>query len=610
MFRSLTLLPLCAVAAAQEAPSSLENMQRLIESAKPLASTLLRVRVREDLRTAIRLPIPETPAGADLRIGAKLVTLVRVVWWRHFEAAAMQPWVDILEFGTPAAAAKVFNDGRQAHSGMPAAGFFLFLTSAAPAGRSAVCAVVQPQRWLFSVCAAAPFTIDFDQNPAEERRQIAGWVDLVARTLENVVRQAIDPRVVTYVPSASPDPDEVRMLRVAGFARLWSEVRQNFVFLDQRPELDWDAVLERYLPDVIAAKSQAGYIAVLKRVMALLRDGHSGIMALDDRDTPAVRIESIEGKPVVIAVAATAEMEASGVRPGMEVVEVDGRPAAKVIEDEYQYVTASTTQDRDARAFSLVLAGPSGSTAAVRLRGTDGELREARMARNLGSVRRSAPWTQRPPLEFRMLEGGVAYVAANTFGSDAAVKEFDRIFPQILGAKGLIIDVRNNGGGSSDIGFALIARLIDTPVTQTSVWRTRDYRPVYRAWNRPMPLFEGGDSGVVEPRGERPFTGPVAVLIGPNTYSAAEDFLVPLKMSGRAKLVGTATGGSTGQPLIVEVYGAYARICTKWDRMPDGTEFVGVGVQPDVRVEPTRQAIAAGRDVVLERAVQVLSGTR
>lgn len=522
----------------------------------------------------------------------------------------MQPWVDILEFETPAAAAKTFNDGRQPHSGMPAPGFFLFLTSAAPAGRSAVCALVQPQRWLFSVCTAASFVIGFNQNSAEERKQIAVWVNLVTRTLENVVRQAIDPKVVTYVPTASPTADEVRMLRLAGFARLWSEVRQNFVFLDQRPDVDWDTVLERYLPQVMAAKSQAEYISVLKRVMALLRDGHSGIMASDDRDIPAVRIESIDGKPVVTAVATTAEMEASGVRPGMEVLEVDGRPAAKVIEDEYQYVAASTAQDRDARAFPLVLAGPSGSTVAVRLRAKDGELREVRLTRNLASVRRSAAWTQRPPLEFRLLEGGVAYVAANTFGSDAVVKEFDRVFPQILGAKGLIIDVRNNGGGSSDIGYALIARLIDKPITQTSVWRTRDYRPVFRAWNRPMPLFDGGDSGIVEPRGERPFTGPLTVLIGPNTYSAAEDFLVPLKMTGRAKLVGIATGGSTGQPLVVEVYGAYARICTKWDRMPDGTEFVGVGVQPDVRVEPTRDAIAAGRDEVLERAVEVVTGTR
>ena len=208
-----------------------------------------------------------------------------------------------------------------------------------------------------------------------------------------------------------------------------------------------------------------------------------------------------------------------------------------------------------------------------------------------------------------MMENDVAYVSANTFGSDAVVKEFDQVFPQILGAKALIIDVRNNGGEAAN-GYSLIARLIDKPVTQTSVWRTRDYRPVFRAWNRPMPLFEGGDSGVVEPRGERPFRGPVAVLIGPNTYSAAEDFLVPLKMSGRARLVGTPTGGSTGQPLIVEVYGAYARICTKWDRMPDGTRVCGGGRATGCPCGLTRQAIAAGRDPVLERAVQVLRGTR
>jgi hypothetical protein len=48
MFRSLTLLSLCAIAAAQEAPSSLQNMQQLIESGKPLASVLLSVGLREE----------------------------------------------------------------------------------------------------------------------------------------------------------------------------------------------------------------------------------------------------------------------------------------------------------------------------------------------------------------------------------------------------------------------------------------------------------------------------------------------------------------------------------------------------------------------------------
>jgi C-terminal processing protease CtpA/Prc len=108
------------------------------------------------------------------------------------------------------------------------------------------------------------------------------------------------------------------------------------------------------------------------------------------------------------------------------------------------------------------------------------------------------------------------------------------------------------------------------------------------------------------PRGERPYLGPVVVLVGPRTFSAAEDFLVAIVQSGRAKLVGAPSGGSTGQPLSVSLYRAQARICTKWDRFADGREFVGVGVQPDVVVLPTREDVAEHRDPVLARAIAIL----
>jgi len=56
----------------------------------------------------------------------------------------------------------------------------------------------------------------------------------------------------------------------------------------------------------------------------------------------------------------------------------------------------------------------------------------------------------------------------------------------------------------------------------------------------------------------------------------------------------------------VETGGGGARICTKWDTYPDGREFVGIGCIPNVEVNPTRADIAAGRDVVLEKARAVL----
>ena len=96
------------------------------------------------------------------------------------------------------------------------------------------------------------------------------------------------------------------------------------------------------------------------------------------------------------------------------------------------------------------------------------------------------------------------------------------------------------------------------------------------------------------------------VLTSARTYSAAEDFAVAFDTMQRGRIVGEATGGSTGQPLIVALPGgAMARICTKRDTYSDGREFVGVGVQPEVVVHPTVADFRAGRDTVLEAALKL-----
>ena len=74
--------------------------------------------------------------------------------------------------------------------------------------------------------------------------------------------------------------------------------------------------------------------------------------------------------------------------------------------------------------------------------------------------------------------------------------------------------------------------------------------------------------------------------------------------------MGEPTCGSTGQPLEFSLYGATARVCTKWDRFPDGTEFVGVGIVPDVQAARTKNDVVSGRDAVLETAVELASRHR
>ncbi len=75
----------------------------------------------------------------------------------------------------------------------------------------------------------------------------------------------------------------------------------------------------------------------------------------------------------------------------------------------------------------------------------------------------------------------------------------------------------------------------------------------------------------------------------------------------RGLIVGEATGGSTGQPLVFKLPGGgSARICVKRDTYPDGHAFVGKGIPPGIEVKITVADIRAGKDPVFERAVREL----
>ncbi len=111
----------------------------------------------------------------------------------------------------------------------------------------------------------------------------------------------------------------------------------------------------------------------------------------------------------------------------------------------------------------------------------------------------------------------------------------------------------------------------------------------------------------VTPPAADAYQGRVAILADGGCFSACEDFVMPFKDNGRALIVGETTGGSTGQPLVVDLGdGMQAIVGSKHEMFPDGSPFEGVGIRPDVEVAPSVDDIRAGRDVVLEAAKQRL----
>ena len=198
------------------------------------------------------------------------------------------------------------------------------------------------------------------------------------------------------------------------------------------------------------------------------------------------------------------------------------------------------------------------------------------------------------------------YVNLPSFMTNQVVKDFEQIFPRVQKAKGLIVDIRHNHGGNSGNGDAIISMLTDKPI-KGLLWKTPENVAAFRIWAEIKEQWQEVRQEPVTPRRKDPFLGPVIMLTGPETFSAAEDFVVLLHASERATVVGERTGGSTGDSLIIDLPGdVTAHVCTAHATYPDGREFVGVGVIPDVEVHPTAVDIATDRDVVLEKGVALL----
>lgn len=165
-------------------------------------------------------------------------------------------------------------------------------------------------------------------------------------------------------------------------------------------------------------------------------------------------------------------------------------------------------------------------------------------------------------------------------------------------AKGLIIDVRFNGGGSDALAGDLAGCFITEPVLHS--------KHVIRD-----PKSDNGFSKVydriLEPNAGRPhFPGKVAVLSGPVVMSSCETFILMMKQAPNATVFGQTTRGSSGNPRAYDLSNGVTVFLPSWkDMRPDGTEIEGIGIQPDVLLE-TQPNDFAENDPVLDAALEHL----
>lgn len=439
---------------------------------------------------------------------------------------------------------------------------------------------------------------------------------------------ALATSAAAQMPNTLSDAD-----KLYGLSKFWQEVNYNFVYLNQVDREEWDEAYKKLLTEVRETANDYEYYRLLQRFCALLKDGHTNVYFPDTIQQQLYNtyfgdyrlfLTNIDGKAIVTRVNLSKKEE---IPIGSEVIQVNGKPTAEFLQDEViPYISSSTDYVLQDWAVSRMLSAPVGTAFDLKLRHPDGAIQNLSLTHTETTEKEVyPPFEDRELLDFKWLEDGIAYVALNSFSDPKIDTLFIELLPELYQAKALIVDLRYNGGGSTNIGRDILQYLTTDTLLYGSAYRSREHVPAFKAWG----LWVEPQDTVGDSWAKRAFLShrdayyynfpyeadtirldaqrllvPTALLTGHNTASAAEDFLIYADNQSHMVKIGAPTFGSTGQPLMFEMPGGgSARICTKEDTYPDGRKFVGVGIQPDIEVYPTLQDYMDDKDPVLQAAI-------
>jgi C-terminal processing protease CtpA/Prc len=425
--------------------------------------------------------------------------------------------------------------------------------------------------------------------------------------------------------------------KIYGLSKFWQEVNYNFVYLNKVDRPKWDSTYKALINSIPETKNDYEYYRELQRFCAMLKDGHTNVYmpqtgAYEKMTTMfgdyRLFVEPIDGKAIIVRVNLSKKEE---IPLGSEITEVNGKPTADYLNDSvYPYIASSTAYILQDIGIRNLLTSRYGDSYQVRIKKPNGKFLMLNLTHKPTAEKEVYPEfpANKPLLELKWYDNNIAYLGLNGFGNPKIDTLFIEKLPELYKAKKLIIDLRNNGGGSTSIGFKILQYLTNDTALYGSRQTTRQLTSAYKAWGvfvnakdtadsewnkKSLLTFEDNYYYHFDYKPEKiklnakRIVVPTVILTGHSTASAAEDFLIYADGQKHMTKIGQHTFGSTGQPFLFDMPGGgSARVCTKKDTYPDGREFVGYGIKPDIEIVPGVQDYIKGNDPALARALDYL----
>ncbi|MGQ7885033.1 S41 family peptidase [Paenibacillus sp. WC2504] len=423
------------------------------------------------------------------------------------------------------------------------------------------------------------------------------------------------------------------------FVQLNERLSREYPFGDWK-KVDWAAMKNKYEPLFLQAEQQKNkdlYYTTLRSYLYSLRDGHVKIVnekLYDDNHVfkqevgGGVGLSTIQldqGKVVVNLLLVGSPAEKSGIQLGAEIISWDGKEAQEAYHATYWSENPMATDgDRNDNQGRFMVRTSIGKDVQVAFKNKgETEIKKVTLTAyddNYETLKKTRvkPNKTDAPVESEVLSNEYGYVKIRYFLPSATMPHPDKV----LGTKlkefqekqinGLIIDVRDNPGGSDDLVIAMAGYFVNKP-------KLYEYVSYY---NRMAGKFEINaiETRIIKPA-ELYYGGKLAILINQRTGSSGEGLPLVVKGLPHARIVGfTSTNGSFGvvsSPIQVEMPEGYLL------QLPDGrslnqdkmiqgdSDDKGQGgAIPDIDIplneQTFEQKYIQGQDVELNYAIQAM----
>lgn len=216
---------------------------------------------------------------------------------------------------------------------------------------------------------------------------------------------------------------------------------------------------------------------------------------------------------------------------------------------------------------------------------------------SIQSIYLKKDYNQSSGLTYQILENNIGYIYCSNFSNGIGDGNLDQTLNRLAICDGLIIDVRNNGGGNLTTAQKLAARFTNQ---KTLVgYMTHKTGKGHSDFSNPYPVY-------IEPSNGIRWQKRAVVLTNRRSFSATNDFVNSMKQFPLITIVGDKTGGGSGLPFTSEIPCGWSIRFSASPMLDPQMNQIEFGINPDVKVDMTSEDMQKGKDTMIEIACKLL----